>query len=510
MSTPKSLLDHIEEVLGTADRPLSSKEILDLLSRQYGVQVGGDPIKTINARLTEEIRSNSSQSRFMRVEPGVYTLRRFTQFSEYIPDPIERTFSAEYEDQVLVFQRKDLDRLGYFHGVRQDHEEFLKRLFDASSDEALVSWKSRFDAENDFEHKQIVVYAIIQSGDSILRMSRGRWTSLRDNLGEYSIGIGGHVEIRDADLLADIRANDFRSICDQCIRREVSEEIGIDLEGAGDPEILGLLNDDSVEQGEQHFAIVYHMNLPNTEVSKKERWIKAPRFIPIDRVVDELHRYEYWSQLCIQVFWGDRLKLPCRVQPRPDFRLRNQKELLLVTGYVGSGKSEACDLLQERFGFTSVRCSRIMQELIGCGPIEEIGRDGLQQAGYRFIMEQDGHNRLASAIAELIAGNPSKHYALDGLRYPETLWALSNMVEKPITIVYIDTTIENLFSNYRDRHEKELSFDEFRQLISHPVEKAVQRFRPISDLTVHNNSTLASYTDVLTEFFRNELEGEVG
>ena len=351
---------------------------------------------------------------------------------------------------------------------------------------------------------------MIKYEDSILRFSRGKWTSLRDNLGSYTIGFGGHVDLRDIDIFAQKRADDFESAIFHGVKREVKEEIGIDID-LENVQLIGVLNDDSVKQGKQHFAILFLVEVYSPDIdSRSERWITKPEFIPIEKLVEEFEFYEYWSQLCIQAYWGEQIKLDCQIQPAANFSLKYQHEIILITGYVGSGKSMACELLEKEYGYKNIRCSKVMQEIIGCGSIEEIGRRGLQDMGYKFIKEEDGHERLSQGIVELMNNDPNKLYVLDGLRYPETLDVLASKLNKPITIIYIDTLIENLYRNYRDRNKRQISFREYIDIISHPVEKVVQQFRPIAGVTVHNNGSLSSYKSALNEFFREGIiEGYV-
>ncbi len=504
MSKNLTLLNVIEKILDEADRPQSSKEILDTIKNQYKIQVGGNPIKTINARLTEEIKQNGRSSLFMRTGRGVYTLRKFTQHYEYIPEPIKRKYSIEFKDQVLVFPRELLDSFGYFHTIRKDYNAIGAGLLFPGIDGSKVFWKNRHDAEEDFFHKQVVTYVIVKYNDSILRFSRGKWTSLRDNLGAYTIGFGGHVEFRDVNIFTQDRIDDFETTLYQSVKRELKEEIGINF-GNKNIRLIGVLNDDSVKQGEQHFAFIYLVEIFSPEVYKSEKWINKPHFISVELLVEEFKFYEYWSQLCIQAYWGEQANINCQIQTIPNLSLKDQSEIVLVVGYIGSGKTKICELLENKFSYKSIRCSRIMQELIGCGTIEEIGRQELQDAGYKFITEDSGHEKLSQGIINFMNQNPSKYYVLDGLRYPETFDVLSKKLDKPITIIYIDSLIENLHHNYRDRHKKRISFQEYLNTVSHPVEKAIQRFRPIADVTVHNNGSLSSYLATLDKFFENEM-----
>ena len=193
--------------------------------------------------------------------------------------------------------------------------------------------------------------------------------------------------------------------------------------------------------------------------------------MPINSLGDEFSGYEYWSKLCIQTYFSDNLSIPCYIYEEHNFQLKTHSDILLVVGYIGSGKTEACTLLEKEFGYIFVPCSRIMQEIIGCPPIEEIGREQLQNYGEKFIKEENGHERLAQGIIDYIRKYPGRKFVLDGLRFPETLHTFQKMISKQITVIYIETTIDNLYEYYINREAKAFPFEVFLKTISHPVEK---------------------------------------
>ena len=147
-----------------------------------------------------------------------------------------------------------------------------------------------------------------------------------------------------------------------------------------------------------------------------------------------------------------------------------------------------------------------MQKVIGCGPIEKIGRKKLQDLGYQFINEPNGHDRLAQGIVDYINSSQGAKFALDGLRYPRTLEVLQNLLNRRITVIYIESPIDNLHKTYQGRGKSKLSFTDFLSIVNHPVERQIELFRPIADVTVFNHGSKKSYLSKLQKFFKKELE----
>ncbi|WKZ47934.1 MAG: NUDIX domain-containing protein [Anaerolineales bacterium] len=422
------------------------------------------------------------------------------------------------EEQVLVIPKREIDKLGYFHGIRTDRKIFLNRFFGINSETlglgfnldsevTRFKWMNRSDAEKDFQHKQLVVYVLIMYKNEIIRFSRGEETSLRDNLGKYSIGIGGHVDNKDQDAFHK-GANAFAYACLQCVKREVLEETGINVDkNQKNLTAIGFLNDDSVKQGLQHVALVLLLELSTREVYQTENQIVKPHFVPVEKLADDFSYYEYWSQLCIQAFWGRKLRIENQIVRVQNFELKHQSSIILIVGFIGSGKSVACKLLEKEFGYVHVRCSKIMADIIGYESIESLERRSLQEAGYKLVHSENGHDRLAQGIIEFMSRNPGKHYVLDGLRYVETFSILARKLNKPITIIYVDKLIENCWRHHSDSIHINVkpTFNDYLTMIYHPVEKHIQDFRPIANIVIHNNGSLNSYLSTLREFFKKEI-----
>lgn len=501
---------------------MSTREILALLKNENLSPISKNPEDSIETMLSKEILDNKESSIFIRTKPGQYTLKEFVQSGKNIP-ATKATPHSKTEENVLVIPNRDIDKLGYFHGVRTDRKIFLNRFFGINSDivslgfnldseKTRFKWMNRDIAEKDFHHKQLVVYVIIMYKNEVIRFSRGEDSSLRDNLGRYSIGIGGHVDLKDQDMPTNKGQEAFIYACLQCVKREVREETGINVDkNQKQLTAIGLLNDDSVEQGLQHVALVLLLELSHREVYQTEKQVVKPHFIPVEKLADDFKEYEYWSQLCIQAFWSKKLKLGCQIIPKQNFRLKHQSEIILIVGFSSSGKSEACKLLEQEFGYINVRCSKIMSDIIGFKSTENIDRRKLQVAGYNLVHSENGHDILAQGIVNFMSENPGKHYVLDGLRYPETSSALARKLNKPITVIYIDKLIKNCWEHHNNRIQIDIkpTFSDYLTMIYHPVEKHIQDFRPTADIVVHNNDTLNSYLTTLKEFFKKEIGGQI-
>lgn len=496
MSNKMTYLDAAEKILREFGGAMSASEIVRQINKQQLIHTGKTALQSMNARLSVDIKNKGENSRFKRVSKGRYTLRSNPE-QEYQAIPHQRVISKT--DTVLVFPSSILDDLGHFHGIRKDYQIYENALLN----DKISTFLPRLEVEMNPKYKQIVSYVIVRYKNMLLRYTRGVVTNVGQFLhGEYSLGFGGHVEYEDWNLLSMSDVGYRNSVL-----RELKQEIEIDLDFVGEINFstIGILNDDSSALGRCHIAFIHLLTLDSPEFKKGEKSINDIKWVPIESLGDEFSGYEYWSKLCIQTYFSENLSIPCYIYQRDNFKLRNHSEIFLVVGYIGSGKTEACALLANEYDYVLVPCSRIMQEIIGCPPIEVIGREQLQNLGEKFIKEQNGHERLAQGIIEYMLKNPGKKFVLDGLRYPETFYTLQKKIGKQITVIYIETTIDNLFEYYVNREGIDCTFEEFLHTLSHPVEREIERFRLEADITIFNHGSKESYVQELRTFFLREL-----
>lgn len=195
---------------------------------------------------------------------------------------------AQPDENVLVVRRSLFDELGSFQGLNFEPEKYLRALLSRGNNFFLP----RAPAETDPTHKQIIPYALIAHGDTVLHYVRGKKAGEQRLVAKGSIGIGGHMNDTDESLFAwDEQA--YRA----GVEREVNEEITID--SPFEDRIVALLNDDTTEVGQVHLGIVHVFRLAEPKVQKREAMITNLSFLTRHQLVALRDSLETWSQLCV-------------------------------------------------------------------------------------------------------------------------------------------------------------------------------------------------------------------
>jgi predicted NUDIX family phosphoesterase len=195
---------------------------------------------------------------------------------------------AQPDENVLVVRRSLFDELGSFHGLNFEPEKYLGAILSRGNNFFLP----RAQAESDPTHKQIIPYALIAHGETVLHYVRGKKAGEQRLVAKGSIGIGGHMNDTDESLFAwDEHA--YRA----GVEREVNEEIRI--ESPFEDRIVALLNDDTTEVGRVHLGIVHVFRLAAPKVQKREAMITSLSFLDRAQLLEQRDSLETWSQLCV-------------------------------------------------------------------------------------------------------------------------------------------------------------------------------------------------------------------
>ncbi|MEY2518602.1 MAG: hypothetical protein QOF24_361 [Verrucomicrobiota bacterium] len=195
---------------------------------------------------------------------------------------------SQPDENVLVVRRGLFDQLGSFHGLNFQPEKYLPALLSRGNNFFLP----RAQAENDPGYKQIIPYALVAHGDTVLHYVRGKKAGEQRLVAKGSIGIGGHMNDSDESLFAWDEAA-YRA----GVEREVNEEIRID--SPFEDRIVALLNDDTTEVGQVHLGIVHVFRLAEPRVEKREAMITNVAFLKKDELRARRDNLETWSQLCV-------------------------------------------------------------------------------------------------------------------------------------------------------------------------------------------------------------------
>ena len=191
-------------------------------------------------------------------------------------------------ENVLVIKHSLLDQIGSFHGLNFEPRKYLDAILSRGNNFFLP----RAQAERDPSHKQIIPYALLAFGDTVLYYVRGKKAGEQRLVAKGSIGIGGHMNEGDESLFA-LDEGAYRA----GVEREVNEEVKIDTKF--EDRIVALLNDDTTEVGQVHLGIVHVFKLAEPKVEKREAMITNLAFLGKDELMARRDSLETWSQLCL-------------------------------------------------------------------------------------------------------------------------------------------------------------------------------------------------------------------
>jgi predicted NUDIX family phosphoesterase len=192
------------------------------------------------------------------------------------------------EENVLVIRRSLFDELGSFQGLNFEAEKYLNAILSRGSNFFIP----RSEAETNPDYKQIIPYALISFGNTVLHYVRGKKAGEQRLVAKGSIGIGGHMNETDETLFA-LDEHAYRA----GVEREVNEEIKI--ETPFEDRIVALLNDDSTEVGRVHLGIVHMFKLKEPKVQKREAMITGLTFLAKKELTARRESLENWSQICL-------------------------------------------------------------------------------------------------------------------------------------------------------------------------------------------------------------------
>jgi len=195
------------------------------------------------------------------------------------------------QEQILVIERKVLEKIGMFQGLTFDVERYLRKVFA----EGIARFMPRPQAEADPAYKQLIPYVIMSYGGKYLTYVRGRRAGENRLTGLRSIGIGGHINPTDNEV--PLFNTDFYETYLTAVKREVAEEVSV--ETSHSDRVVALLNDESNEVGTVHLGIVHYWLLDAPKVNKREQMITQMAFMTLAELQKVRDTMETWSQLCV-------------------------------------------------------------------------------------------------------------------------------------------------------------------------------------------------------------------
>jgi predicted NUDIX family phosphoesterase len=164
-----------------------------------------------------------------------------------------------------------------WYGIRHQELDDLLGLIDR-----FGAYRPRAEAEEDATWKQVIPYLLLRDGDRIFLMCRTRAGGDERLHERWSIGVGGHLNPEDGDLLGGLQ-------------REFREELRADW--TPEPRLLGLLNDDTTPVGQVHLGVVFSAEAAGRAVSIRETHKLSGAFVDVATIWAGYEHLESWSQI---------------------------------------------------------------------------------------------------------------------------------------------------------------------------------------------------------------------
>ena len=193
------------------------------------------------------------------------------------------------EEQVLVIDRKVVERVGIFNGLMFDVDRYLREIFV----QGVPFFMNRSQVEQNPDYKQLIPYVIMGYDGKYLSYVRGKRAGETRLVGNRSIGIGGHINPVDWTLFS---AEPYKTYL-EAVEREVAEEVAVETSHTN--HIVALLNDESNEVGSVHLGIVHYWALDAPNVNKREQMITQMAFMTAAELQGIKDTLETWSGLCV-------------------------------------------------------------------------------------------------------------------------------------------------------------------------------------------------------------------
>lgn len=496
LTQTSSYLRAAAAVLERDERPMTAKAIVRE-AKKLGLLESSASDNTMRARLSMNVAQNREASTFARTAANNFVLRewiRNKRFDEYKSKPFAKELRRG--QRVLVLPQSAIDAVGRFQGVSREWKPYL----DAVREESGATYLDRVEAENSDGWKQVLTYVLVTLPDGrYVAYRRGSYSNIASFLaGQRCLGFGGHVDEGDRGLFT-LGDWGIRSGAERELREEMEGDQGL----VGQLEPIGVLNDDSSPVGVRHFAFLFKATLstiPDTPQDLKGEWdVNELSYVSVEDVEDDLHSFEYWSQLCALQLMGAKPG-GARVKRRSSWDPSGGAQLYVIAGEIASGKSEVSRTIAAELDIPLLSTREVVEGLLGVN-LDEAKRAEFSDLAGQLVSSAVGVKDYATELVKRIREGGNSGAVIDGLRHPGILEELRKAGLNP-TVVYVQTLPDVALRLYQERRKTEVSVEEFRTVRQHSVERQIPLIAPKADLVIYNFGTLESLQKLVAEELR--------
>ena len=283
-------LEAAEAILREFGRPMSSRELAIHMKSMDAVKIEGQtPWKTVNARLSEDIRSLGPSSKFLRTGHGQFGLREWEDATEFVGfqrkiNPVDEVILVVAQ-QVLATHETRTNKFGLFEvdirNLLRDTEEMV-----------------RLEAEQTTDVVQLVPTFLIRRDANLLCYTRTKRLPEARLHNQRSLSCGGHMQSDDVPELFFFD--------DDILSRFLCRELYEELELSPAPKhirFLGMLHLDGNDFELQHAGLIFDVLLDSdaTYTSLEPGMHTDIAFEDIKKLSEIREQHDSWSQVFLNI-----------------------------------------------------------------------------------------------------------------------------------------------------------------------------------------------------------------
>ncbi len=271
-------------VLGEVGEPMRAKEIVkEAIALGVLHTEGKTPHQTMKAKLSVDIRTNGSESRFKRTAPAMFGLRSWDDYQTYTPPRYRRL----HKETVLAVEQGVAKELVPWSGIRYAPGVMGQLALRAQP-------LDRTFAETTEEYRQIVTLFAVIHDDEVLTFRRSRHQPESRLHGTVAVLFGGHAQ--PADFRHPLFATSDEEFIEMLSLRELHEELAVD--GAWSLRPLGIIRDDSSVLGRQHLGFVSVLQTATRATVAQTSYAQDSRYVSVESVASEM-ALDRWSRIVL-------------------------------------------------------------------------------------------------------------------------------------------------------------------------------------------------------------------
>ncbi len=167
------------------------------------------------------------------------------------------------------------------------------------------------------------------------------------------------------------------------------------------------------------------------------------------------------------------------IVPKLETNLYGKGLVLGLVGQIAAGKTTVAEYLHFKYGFTSMRFSKIIEE-----KYKVCGREALQRVGEEIAKDPSKQKELSDIMISRI--KEKETCVIDGLRQIIDYKNLSSLLRDRFVLVYIDASFNVRENRYR-KLEPSVSAEKFKEIDSRPVEMSIAKIISLHNHRINNN-----------------------